>query len=94
MRKAVALHHEQEDDSTLSCREKEVLVCVAKGMINKEIADHLNISPLSGNFYKKSRIFRNNAYLCGPNLDVAQLVAHLVRDQEVEGSSPFIQTKR
>ena len=26
------------------------------------------------------------------NLDVAQLVAHLVRDQEVEGSSPFIQT--
>ena len=25
-------------------------------------------------------------------LDVAQLVAHLVRDQEVEGSSPFIQT--
>ena len=26
-------------------------------------------------------------------LDVAQLVAHLVRDQEVEGSSPFIQTK-
>lgn len=36
--------HEEEDDSTLSCREKEVLVCVAKGMINKEIADHLNIS--------------------------------------------------
>ena len=27
------------------------------------------------------------------NLDVAQLVAHLVRDQEVAGSSPVIQTK-
>ena len=27
-------------------------------------------------------------------LDVAQLVAHLVRDQEVEGSSPFIQTRK
>ena len=26
------------------------------------------------------------------NLDVAQLVAHLVRDQEVAGSSPVIQT--
>lgn len=31
-------------DRILSDREKEVLVCVAKGMINKEIADHLNIS--------------------------------------------------
>ena len=27
------------------------------------------------------------------SLDVAQLVAHLVRDQEVAGSSPVIQTK-
>ena len=46
---------------------------------------------------------RKNCYICSPfrlrnavrgYLDVAQLVAHLVRDQEVEGSSPFIQTKR
>lgn len=28
----------------LSAREKEVLVCVAKGMLNKEIADKLNLS--------------------------------------------------
>lgn len=33
-----------QDDNSLSLREKEILVCVAKGMINKEIADMLNIS--------------------------------------------------
>lgn len=32
------------DESVLSAREKEVLVCVAKGMQNKEIADLFNIS--------------------------------------------------
>lgn len=32
------------EDSTLSSREKEILVCVARGMLNKEIADRLNIS--------------------------------------------------
>ncbi|MBO4467337.1 MAG: hemerythrin domain-containing protein [Bacteroidales bacterium] len=32
------------DDDTLSPREKEILVCVAKGMLNKEIADANNIS--------------------------------------------------
>lgn len=32
------------DGEELSAREKEILVCVAKGMLNKEIADHYNIS--------------------------------------------------
>ena len=31
-------------DKVLTPREKEVLLCVVKGMINKEIADHLHIS--------------------------------------------------
>ena len=35
---------DSEEDSALSPREKEILVCVAKGTINKEIADALNIS--------------------------------------------------
>lgn len=34
----------EPEDNTLSPREKEILLCVAKGMINKEIADALNIS--------------------------------------------------
>ncbi len=37
---------------------------------------------------------QKNSYICGPLLDVAQLVAHLVRDQEVAGSSPVIQTRK
>ena len=32
------------DGEELSSREKEILVCVAKGMLNKEIADQFNIS--------------------------------------------------
>ena len=37
-------HEPQTDESVLSAREKEVLVFVAKGMQNKEIADLFNIS--------------------------------------------------
>lgn len=34
----------RKDENALSEREKEVLVCVSKGMLNKEIADKFNIS--------------------------------------------------
>ncbi len=34
----------KSDGEELSQREKEILVCVAKGMLNKEIADQFNIS--------------------------------------------------
>ena len=34
----------EDKGEELSAREKEILVCVAKGMLNKEIADAENIS--------------------------------------------------
>lgn len=46
LRNAVSAPKEDavQDGDELSSREKEILICVAKGMINKEIADILNIS--------------------------------------------------
>ena len=39
-----SLEPSQNEGGELSAREKEILVCVAKGMLNKEIADKLNLS--------------------------------------------------
>ncbi len=47
LRAAVSAIQEEAPKSEgeeLSLREKEILVCVAKGMINKEIADYFNLS--------------------------------------------------
>lgn len=46
LRQSITLHEEtpEADGYDLSSREKEILVCVAKGMLNKEIADFYNIS--------------------------------------------------
>ncbi len=44
--KSASMHHAQglENESVLSAREIEVAILLSKGMINKEIADKLNIS--------------------------------------------------
>ena len=34
-----------DSQESISEREKDVIICVVQGMANKEIADHLNISP-------------------------------------------------
>ena len=46
LRSALEAHSEggRQEGESLSSREKEILVCVAKGMLNKEIADLYNIS--------------------------------------------------
>lgn len=38
------LQEEEEEQQTLSSREKEIVVCVVKGMTNREIADRLYLS--------------------------------------------------
>lgn len=46
LRESLSSREESPDSEgyDLSAREKDILVCVAKGMLNKEIADHYNIS--------------------------------------------------
>jgi len=44
MPRVIALTEKKEDTEQLSLREKEIIVCVAKGMTNKEIAQVLFIS--------------------------------------------------
>lgn len=54
----------------------------------------------SGNFFQKDKksifvgIIHYLMYLCSRYRDLAQLVAHVVRDDEVAGSSPVIPTKQ
>ena len=45
---------DQEDQETLTDREKEVVVCIVKGMTNKEIADHLFLSIHTINTHRKN----------------------------------------
>lgn len=46
LRESLESHQDnsETEDYDLSAREKEILVCVAKGMLNKEIADVCNLS--------------------------------------------------
>lgn len=44
MRKAIAEAPDTDESEALSAREKDIVVCVAKGMANKEIADKLCLS--------------------------------------------------
>jgi DNA-binding CsgD family transcriptional regulator len=44
----------EAQDELLSAREKDVLSLLVKGLINKEIADHLNISPTTVIFHRNN----------------------------------------
>ncbi len=50
----VRREEEEDDQESLSEREKEVVVCVVKGMTNKEIAEHLFLSIHTVNTHRKN----------------------------------------
>lgn len=72
-----------EDDNSLSSREKEILVCVAKGMINKEIADALNISVHTVISHRKN-ISHKTGIKTVAGLTVYALLNHLLDVNSVE----------
>ena len=65
------------EDNALSAREKEILVCVAKGMINKEIADALNISVHTVISHRKN-ITRKTGIKTVAGLTVYALINHML----------------
>lgn len=80
------ISHEDAPDSEgydLSQREKEILVCVAKGMLNKEIADHCNLSIHTVITHRKN-ITRKTGIKTVAGLTVYALLNNLVDPNSIE----------
>ena len=71
------------DGEELSAREKEILVCVAKGMLNKEIADHFNISIYTVITHRKN-ITRKTGIKTVAGLTVYALLNNLIDMNSME----------
>ena len=67
----------ETEGEVLSAREKEILVCVAKGMLNKEIADAENISIHTVITHRKN-ITRKTGIKTAPGLTVYALLNNLI----------------
>lgn len=67
----------------LSLREKEILVCVAKGMINKEIADYCNLSIHTVITHRKN-ITRKTGIKTVAGLTVYALLNNLLDSNSIE----------
>ena len=74
---------EREEEEELSAREKEILVCVAKGMLNKEIADAENISIHTVITHRKN-ITRKTGIKTVAGLTVYALLNNLIDINTVE----------
>ncbi len=71
------------DSQELSVREKEILVCVAKGMLNKEIADLYNISIYTVITHRKN-ITRKTGIKTVAGLTVYALLNNLIDANSIE----------
>lgn len=71
------------DTEGLSSREKEILVCVAKGMLNKEIADYYNISIYTVITHRKN-ITRKTGIKTVAGLTVYALLNNLIDINSIE----------
>ena len=73
----------KSDSQELSAREKEILVCVARGMLNKEIADYYNISVYTVITHRKN-ITRKTGIKTVAGLTVYALLNNLIDYSSIE----------
>lgn len=85
LREALAIRQEtpEFDGHELSAREKEILVCVAKGMLNKEIADACNLSIHTVITHRKN-ITRKTGIKTVAGLTVYALLNNLVDPSSID----------
>lgn len=85
LRESLASHEDapESEDYDLSSREKEILVCVAKGMLNKEIADFYNISIHTVITHRKN-ITRKTGIKTVAGLTVYALLNNLIDSSSIE----------
>lgn len=85
LRESLASRQENQEaeDYDLSAREKEILVCVAKGMLNKEIADHCNLSIHTVITHRKN-ITRKTGIKTVAGLTVYALLNNLIDSSSIE----------
>lgn len=80
---ADAEDNEETDNDVLSAREKEIVVCVAKGMANKEIADKLCLSINTVTTHRRN-IARKLSIHSSAGLTIYAIVNKLVSLDEVD----------
>ncbi len=83
MRKIAEAEKSTLESNELTSREEEVLVCIAKGMMNKEIADRYNLSIHTVITHRKN-ITKKTGIKSISGLTVYAILNNLVNIQEIE----------